>query len=191
MIYLITSSPPSNSSQAPSNSPNDVSSDVLTMAPTKTATNPPSEDSSDDPSEDPSISFSDVPTVSPTDSPTYASSKGTSDAGLFEADFACITDDECDKRQAEMEFADFRVGEFPTKGCFSKNDVAYWSNGTVEEMTTDKLPGEQKRIWCGSKAAQEASAFVVNTFLDDESSSVYVHGKDFILGVLIVVVVML
>jgi len=185
MIYLITSSPPSDTSQAPSNSPNDVSSDVLTMAPTETPTNPPSEDSS----EVPSNSFSDVPTVAPTDNPTYAPSKGTSDAGLFEADFACITDDECDKRQAEMEFADFRVGEFPTKGCFSKNDVAYWSNGTVEEMTTDKLPGEQKRIWCGSKAAQEASAFMVLD--DDSSSSVYVHGKDFILGVLVVVVVML
>jgi hypothetical protein len=198
MLNLITSSPPSDSSQTPSNSPNDVSSDVLTMAPTDTPTNPPSEGVSDAPSVVPSNAPSVVSTLAPTDSPTYAPSKGVSGAGLFDVDVACITEDECDKRQAEMEFTDYRVGVFPTKGCFSKNGVAYWSNGTEEEMTTSALPGKQKRIWCGSKAegadsltAQEASTFLI-TFLDDvSSSSVHVHGKVFILGVLAVVVVML
>lgn len=182
-MYLITSSPPSDSP------PNDVY--VPTVTPTDIATNAPSEDSSDDPSEIPSNHYSVVPTVAPTDSsPTYAPSKGKSDA--------CITEYECDKRQAEMEFTDFRVGEFPTKGCFSKNGVAYWSNGIVEKITTSALPGEQKRIWCGPKAAegadsltaQEAIAFV-NAFLDDVSSGVSMStAKFFILGVLVVVVVM-
>jgi hypothetical protein len=169
------------------------------MATTDTPTNPPSEGSSDAPSVVPSNASSDVPTVAPTDSPIYAPSKGESDTGLFDVDVACITEDECDKRQAQMEFTNYRVGEFPTKGCFSKNGVAYWSNGTEEEMTTSALPGEQKRIWCGSKAAEGADSLTaqgastfLNAFLDDvSSSSVHVHGKVFILGILVAVVVML
>lgn len=45
----------------------------------------------------------------------------------------------------------FRVGDFPTKGCFSKvggNTVYFGTGGTDEKMSKTNLPGIQERILC-------------------------------------------
>ncbi len=44
---------------------------------------------------------------------------------------------------------------YPAKGCFSKNDKAFFSPGTDEEMTTTDLQGIQKRIWCDAVDSDE------------------------------------
>lgn len=41
-------------------------------------------------------------------------------------------------------------GDYKTKGCFQKNDRVFFSNGTKEEMSIDKLPGNKKRVYCDS-----------------------------------------
>ena len=40
---------------------------------------------------------------------------------------------------------DFVPGDFPTKGCFKRDDnVMYWSEETVSEMAVVGLPGRQE-----------------------------------------------
>ncbi len=97
---------------------------------------------------------------------------------------ACIEQDECDESRSELGIDKFLVGTYPTKGCFAKNDVAYWSGGgSAEEVSRGDLPGEQERIWCGDSSSvasvgggaddsnsQQASA-IVNSVMDEGSSS--------------------
>jgi hypothetical protein len=65
----------------------------------------------------------------------------------------CATKEQCDARRAELEIQNFFSGNFPTKGCFTKDGTngitAYWSEGGSEEdMSTTDLPALQKRITC-------------------------------------------
>ena len=61
---------------------------------------------------------------------------------------ACLTREECEKKSRETDAASFSLGNFPTKGCFSKGDGAFFSDGTAEEMSTPELSGTLVRIWC-------------------------------------------
>ncbi|KAL3826360.1 hypothetical protein ACHAXA_003684 [Cyclostephanos tholiformis] len=73
----------------------------------------------------------------------------TTDDDVEVFDVACATRDECDARRSDMNMTAFRVGNYPSKGCFAKNGIAYWSyGGDAEEMSFGDLPGEQERIWC-------------------------------------------
>ena len=62
----------------------------------------------------------------------------------------CLTEETCDEAAIK---AGFEIGytspDFPTKGCFSKNNVAFWSEGTETEKAEVNLPGVQERIFCG------------------------------------------
>ncbi|EJK48552.1 hypothetical protein THAOC_32639 [Thalassiosira oceanica] len=65
---------------------------------------------------------------------------------------ACLTQDQCDTRRAKQGFRDdvYYVGDYETKGCFSKNGRAYFgTGGTVEAMAKESLAGVRTRIWCG------------------------------------------
>eukprot|EP00571_Detonula_confervacea_P017166 CAMPEP_0172309484 /NCGR_PEP_ID=MMETSP1058-20130122/9749_1 /TAXON_ID=83371 /ORGANISM="Detonula confervacea, Strain CCMP 353" /LENGTH=973 /DNA_ID=CAMNT_0013022113 /DNA_START=8 /DNA_END=2929 /DNA_ORIENTATION=- len=80
-------------------------------------------------------------------------SVGSPSDGLKE-DRACITQGKCDEMRLEMGISSFQVGGYPTKGCFSKNNVAYWgSGGSVEEMSSSNLAGIQERLWCKESSA--------------------------------------
>jgi hypothetical protein len=68
---------------------------------------------------------------------------------------ACITADECEIKREQLGIADYYVGDFPTKGCFTKNDKAFFSEGTEEEMSTTDLAGEQSRIWCDGDSSND------------------------------------
>jgi len=71
---------------------------------------------------------------------------GDGDAG--ETTTACTTSSECDEKRLEMGLTKFVPGDYPSKGCFSKNEIAYWSDGSVEDISVADLPGVQERIWC-------------------------------------------
>ena len=65
---------------------------------------------------------------------------------------ACLTEDECKAKSEEMGMI-FESGAFPTKGCYSKNDKVFWSQGSEEEMISTDLPGVQERVYCDASAA--------------------------------------
>jgi len=81
----------------------------------------------------------DVPTLSPTASD-----------GDGEGESVCLTEEECNARRKELGFKTFYVdASYPSKGCFSKNDRAFFGEGgTVEQMSDPDLAGVQQRIWC-------------------------------------------
>jgi hypothetical protein len=62
----------------------------------------------------------------------------------------CATQAECDEMRKFLGIGTFRVsGEFGTRGCFSKNGIAYWgSGGSVDDISRMDLPGIQERILC-------------------------------------------
>merc|ERR1712087_416903 len=63
-------------------------------------------------------------------------------------DGTCTTRQACNQKGSEMGFTRFSTGNFPTKGCFSKNDRVYWSDGSDDEISRPDLPGAQRRIRC-------------------------------------------
>jgi hypothetical protein len=90
-----------------------------------------------------------------------------------------------------MGIEEFYVGAFPSRGCFSKNGVAYWSGGgSAEEISEVDLPGEQERIWCGGGSSLSAASAIVNTFADDggPSTSASFDIQTFVLGVNVIAI---
>ena len=65
-----------------------------------------------------------------------------------EKDTVCLTKEACSTRARQMGIDVFLAGNYPTKGCYSKNGKSYWSVGTKSEISTTNLPGVQKRIFC-------------------------------------------
>jgi len=93
-------------------------------------------------------------TTTPTQKPT--SDKGaiktqkptSTTAGAVEST-ACLTEVDCDEMRQQMGIAKFQVGEYPSKGCFTKNGIAYWdSGGSIDDKSKTSLPGIQARVWC-------------------------------------------
>jgi len=62
----------------------------------------------------------------------------------------CTSEDDCVAAAADMGVTDVIVGDFPTKGCFKKNDRVFFSGSDyVRDMSTTDLPGIQERVYCG------------------------------------------
>ena len=65
---------------------------------------------------------------------------------------ACITRDECEEQAKLIGIELFYEGVFPTKGCFMKETkhglAAFFSNGSVGDMSTANLSGKKERLWC-------------------------------------------
>ena len=60
----------------------------------------------------------------------------------------CLTKEACSTRARQIGIDVFLSGDYPTKGCYSKNGKSYWSAGSKAEMSTTNLSGVQKRIFC-------------------------------------------
>jgi len=62
----------------------------------------------------------------------------------------CMTEEQCDESAQKLNIpVGYSNDSFPTKGCFTKNNVAYWSTGnTLGSMAEVELPGVQERIYC-------------------------------------------
>jgi len=72
-------------------------------------------------------------------------------------DVACLTLDDCRSAALSMgvEQQYFYNNSFDTKGCFTKTNPtgvkkAFWSQGTVEQMSTTELTGVQERLLCST-----------------------------------------
>mmetsp|Transcript_34458 Transcript_34458/g.60578 ORF Transcript_34458/g.60578 Transcript_34458/m.60578 type:complete len:906 (+) Transcript_34458:502-3219(+) len=64
---------------------------------------------------------------------------------------ACLTQNDCRKASQSLpEVETFYNNIFFTKGCYSKHDKAFFSLGTMEEMSATDLPGILERIWCNA-----------------------------------------
>ena len=59
----------------------------------------------------------------------------------------CLTEEDCFAASLELSMI-LSVGQYPTKGCFSKGSNVYFSLGTKEEMSNLDLPKAQTRVWC-------------------------------------------
>ena len=63
----------------------------------------------------------------------------------------CMTKEDCVSAAAKMGMQ-VLAGDFPSKGCFMKNDKAFWSSGSTSQISVVGLPGVQMRIFCESEA---------------------------------------
>ena len=92
----------------------------------------------------------------------------------------CLTKDECTTAANALGIDDVYDGDFRTKGCFTKNDKAFWSETPIDDskswivdgnittsqfipalesaMAQVELPGEQERIFCGSGTGSSSSS---------------------------------
>ena len=82
-------------------------------------------------------------------------------------DVACLTLDDCRSAALSMgvEPQYFYNNQFDTKGCFTKTNPtgvkkAFWSQGTIEQMSTAELTGIQERIICESKPTPACKTLV-------------------------------
>ena len=62
------------------------------------------------------------------------------------------TEEDCEFwARNELGFQFFRVVNIQVKGCFRKNDVAYWSRGgNRNQISRARLSGQKQRIFCDS-----------------------------------------
>lgn len=94
--------------------------------------------------------------VSPTSaSPTSKNPTGEEEILPVEDDIACLTEKDCKEKSQELGVATFYSGVYPTKGCFTKNNISYFSLGPIDKMSKAKLPGEQKRLWCNASTQDQ------------------------------------
>ena len=61
---------------------------------------------------------------------------------------ACLTEADCLEASQKQGIQSFWTGDFPSKGCVTKNDKAFFSPGTEGEMSEVDLPGIRERLWC-------------------------------------------
>ena len=77
--------------------------------------------------------------------------------GARENTLVCITEKQCKEKFLSMSTGGtFLVGEYPTKGCFSRSRNVYFGTGSVleEELAKTDLPGIQVRIWCDNSETE-------------------------------------
>ena len=70
----------------------------------------------------------------------------------------CLTKGECTAAANALGVEKVEEGDYPSKGCFSKGGRVFFSEGTIEDMSTTELPGIQERIICGGSGNKIASA---------------------------------
>ena len=78
---------------------------------------------------------------------------------------SCLTEDQCEEKFTMMKDANvidgyFHVSpDFPSKGCFMKDDNVFFGiGGTDDEMTKSDLPGKQERLLCDGTSAKPQSS---------------------------------
>ena len=107
-------------------------------------------------------------------------------------DIACRTEEDCKGKSQEMGIISFFSGEFrtSTKGCFLKNNQAYFaSGGTEQQMSDTNIPPAQERIWCTNgvtstknSVLQQAKANTDSQVQPESATSSAYSIKSFALG---------
>ena len=65
----------------------------------------------------------------------------------------CLTAEQCEEKFNSLNWDGYFYADdnFPTKGCFSKNNngnLYFGSGGSVAEMSEANVPGSRERVWC-------------------------------------------
>ena len=82
----------------------------------------------------------------------------------------CMTKEDCVTAAAKMG-KQVLEGDFPSKGCFMKNDMAFWSEGSTSQISVVGLPGVQMRIFCESETTSATKS--LSAYIDSSISSAY------------------
>ena len=85
---------------------------------------------------------------------------------------ACLTKDECTAAANALGVGSVVEGVYPSKGCFSKGGRVFFSEGSIEDMSTTELPGLQERVYCGSDDGEEGTGDETDTSPTDTFPSV-------------------
>jgi len=94
-------------------------------------------------------------------------------------DITCLTAESCNSKRLKMELTGgFYTGDdFPTKGCYYKNENVFFSPGTQEEMSTSDLLGLRVRIWCNDDAWESKVGGGEQTFDNDDDLDVTIKAS--------------
>lgn len=61
----------------------------------------------------------------------------------------------CNKQRQKVGFDKFFVGNYPTKGCFSRGGKAYFGiGGNKDDKSESPLSGNKERLWCNESPSQ-------------------------------------
>ena len=90
----------------------------------------------------------------------------------------CLSEQSCDARRKQLNIASFYSDTtYPSKGCFTKNGIAYWDGGgSLKDRTTADLSGSRKRLYCNangspSKSLVSKSNLSTQTLQDESTTS--------------------
>jgi len=113
----------------------------------------PAHQESQPPTEPGAVGVPVVPTVSPRPRPKEGDSEIAiiPGGGVFPTSNeqgVCLTEEDCVRASRTLGINMVKTGDFPTSGCFRRNDEAYFSPGPASQMYVSELPGVQQRIWC-------------------------------------------
>ena len=118
---------------------------------------------------------------------TFALAAITATIGVATAaDSACVSSEECDSKRKDLGIQDFyKYEDAPTKGCFQKNNKAFFVNGTIEEMSDPNVAGITERIWCDGEESDDGDTVSspAAAASADSSSSGVTGLSSFIIGV--------
>ena len=91
--------------------------------------------------------------------------------GSAQAPTTCLTRAECDNHRQELGFDRLHVGNFPTKGCFSKGGNAYFGlGGSDYDRSESPLSGEMERIWCNASDSQPTTKKTTKAAFTNDSN---------------------
>ncbi|KAL7554205.1 hypothetical protein ACHAWF_017704 [Thalassiosira exigua] len=127
--------------------------DIATTEPTQVPTDtPPTKEPTD---ETIAATNETIVSVTSTTSPTSDPSSGPTEeptATAATSETPCLTEEDCEAKSQELGYT-FAVGDYQSKGCFFKNQQAFFSPGTEEEMSAANLTGVRERLWCDGVAS--------------------------------------
>jgi len=82
-------------------------------------------------------------------------------------DVPCLTEEDCDKKRQEIGIINYYSSpDYRTKGCFMKNGKAYFSLGSMAEMSEGELPGLRERLWCGDSESSKINSVLQQSDTD-------------------------
>mmetsp|Transcript_43696 Transcript_43696/g.78440 ORF Transcript_43696/g.78440 Transcript_43696/m.78440 type:complete len:487 (+) Transcript_43696:74-1534(+) len=88
--------------------------------------------------------------------PTKAPTPTPKPIGAPPSQTTCLTQVQCDLKSKELGFTNFRAGDYPVNGCFSKGNTAYFGRGgTLEQKSESPLSGLKMRIPCDASSINQ------------------------------------
>lgn len=118
----------------------------ITRMPSKAPSSKPTKEPTNTPTSQPSKR----PSKRPSSRPSSDETNSTGESGT-----ACLTQLECNQRRQKLGYETYYVGNYATKGCFSKGTTAYFGlGGDVSQISVSLSGNSFGRIRCDSNLTQ-------------------------------------